>query len=318
MPKAMKNKKTVNHHEIKTKLELENKTKIIAVTGGKGGTGKTLVAIGLANFLCKSNRKVLLVDCDVDSPNIALLLNVKLENKGEVHCFQPNFDKDKCQTCGECQKACPENAILITKQEVPYLFSKLCSGCGACKIVCPYMAIEDSFKVIGWTYEGQVENIDIISGELKIPEPNSAEVVKEVKKRMLEKNQNNKYDYIIIDTSPGAHCDVIRALADSDIAIAVTEPTSFGYHDLELILKLLDKIKIKSKIIINRYNLVKNFDSINNLLKKYNSSILGKIPVDQSILEKYVNQDLLNVDKDISSGFKEIYGITNKLKQEFE
>ena len=57
-------------------------TKTIAVTGGKGGTGKSTVATALAYQLAKNN-KVLLVDLDVDCPNDHLLLGLKrkLEKK---------------------------------------------------------------------------------------------------------------------------------------------------------------------------------------------------------------------------------------------
>ena len=42
-------------------------TKVIAVTGGKGGTGKTLLAVNLA-FILNEIGRTLLVDADVDNP----------------------------------------------------------------------------------------------------------------------------------------------------------------------------------------------------------------------------------------------------------
>ena len=50
------------------------KIKKIAITGGKGGTGKSTVSILLANKLRNENKKVILVDCDVECPNGYLLL----------------------------------------------------------------------------------------------------------------------------------------------------------------------------------------------------------------------------------------------------
>ena len=41
----------------------------IAVASGKGGTGKTTVAVGLALALGKQRRSVQFIDCDVEEPN---------------------------------------------------------------------------------------------------------------------------------------------------------------------------------------------------------------------------------------------------------
>ena len=50
----------------------------IAVTGGKGGTGKSTVATALAVKLSEKN-KVLLVDADVDCPNDDIILSIALK-----------------------------------------------------------------------------------------------------------------------------------------------------------------------------------------------------------------------------------------------
>lgn len=292
-----------------------NKTEIITVTGGKGGTGKSLVALCISSFLSKMGFKILLLDCDVDSPNIALLYKTKLKNKMPVTSFYPVFNEQRCTFCGKCSFACLHKAILAVKNKLPHLYLNLCEGCEACKIVCPYDAIDDGSKLLGWSWEGKIENIDIISGELKINEVNTAAVVKAVKKRAFERNNQEHHDFIITDTSPGAHCDVIRSLIGSDMAIAVTEPTPFGYHDLELIIRLINKMSIPSQIVINRSDLVDGnwFSEIDRLAKLYNSHILGSIPLDQKILEKYVNSDLLNINENISLGFRKIYEITEKI-----
>lgn len=46
----------------------------IAVTGGKGGVGKTTVALNLALVLAKSGSRVLLLDADTDLANVSLLV----------------------------------------------------------------------------------------------------------------------------------------------------------------------------------------------------------------------------------------------------
>jgi len=49
---------------------------VIAVTGGKGGTGKTTVAVNLATALAMGGRRVLLLDGDLGLANVDVLLGL--------------------------------------------------------------------------------------------------------------------------------------------------------------------------------------------------------------------------------------------------
>ncbi len=84
---------------------------IIGVTGGKGGTGKSFFAINLAVALAKKGAKVILLDCDPDSPSDHILLGAERKNKKEVKCLVPVFIKEKCARCGICVKTCQYNAL---------------------------------------------------------------------------------------------------------------------------------------------------------------------------------------------------------------
>lgn len=50
---------------------------VIAVTGGKGGVGKTSTSVNLAISLAKKGRRVLLMDADLGLANIDIMLGVK-------------------------------------------------------------------------------------------------------------------------------------------------------------------------------------------------------------------------------------------------
>ncbi len=52
-------------------------TRVIAITGGKGGVGKSNVAINLAVALAKEGQRVLLLDADLGLANIDILLGLR-------------------------------------------------------------------------------------------------------------------------------------------------------------------------------------------------------------------------------------------------
>lgn len=56
-------------------LMSSHKTKIIAVTSGKGGVGKTNVAVNMAIGYAQQGKKVILIDGDLGLANINVLLN---------------------------------------------------------------------------------------------------------------------------------------------------------------------------------------------------------------------------------------------------
>ncbi|AFH50226.1 Flagellar biosynthesis protein FlhG [Ignavibacterium album JCM 16511] len=53
----------------------KSKNNICAVVSGKGGTGKTVFSIYLSDLLVNRNRKILLIDLDINLANIHFLLN---------------------------------------------------------------------------------------------------------------------------------------------------------------------------------------------------------------------------------------------------
>jgi flagellar biosynthesis protein FlhG len=55
---------------------LTNPVRVIAVTGGKGGVGKTSVAINLATGLAAAGRRVVLLDGDLGLANVDVLLGL--------------------------------------------------------------------------------------------------------------------------------------------------------------------------------------------------------------------------------------------------
>ena len=257
--------------------------KQIAITGGKGGTGKSTVATALAVELSR-RHKVLLVDADVDCPNDHLLLGIERNKIETVNQRIPKWNFGKCTKCGKCAETCKVNAIFALKGKQPIFLEQQCNGCGACVTVCPNQAIGWSKKEIGHIYKGNGQGVDFLSGELKVKEPVSEFVVAALKKA-LEK-EKGKYDFVVVDTAAGTHCDVISALKGCDAAFAVTEPTPLGEHDLKLIINLLKELGIKFEIVLNRFEEGKS-KLIEKVANKKGKKVFAKIPYRKEIMEAY-------------------------------
>jgi len=264
-------------------------TPIVAVTGGKGGTGKTTVAVNLAVALEMYGKRVMLVDLDVDCPNDAVLFRKRLENGEEVTFFKPKINTEKCIKCGKCAEVCLENALIYVKDQFPVFFEELCSGCAACKLICPVDAIEEDHKVLGKVYVSEVNGIKLVSGELKPTEARSPLVAFKTKQKTYEVAEKESFDVILVDTAPGVHNPVVRALQGTDFALAVTEPTPLGAHDLGRILDLTKTLGVSTSIVLNRADIKGGFkEIIYDICKKYNVKIVSEIPFDEKLIEAYV------------------------------
>ncbi|NHN48804.1 P-loop NTPase [Halostella sp. JP-L12] len=57
---------------------------MIAIAGGKGGSGKTTTTLGLARALARTDRSVLAVDADRDMPNLHALAGVPASPSSET------------------------------------------------------------------------------------------------------------------------------------------------------------------------------------------------------------------------------------------
>lgn len=277
---------TLRPEVIKAYHEKAFQTPVIGVTGGKGGVGKTTVAVNIACALADMGHKVALVDADVDAPNAAILLGMTLENPADVFVTMPFIDERKCNACGACVEACRLHALFLPKDKAPVLLGA-CNGCEACFLVCERNAIYRGKKAVGKTFKTSRRNLTLYAGELIPSLQEIVIVVERLKNRAFEEAAD--FDIIVVDTSPGAHCNVIKALQGADKVITVTEPTPLGAHDFELILKLLDIFELKGTALLNRADLPSPQDAIKRIAQEHNITIAAELNTDESLIKSYVS-----------------------------
>jgi len=279
---------------------------IIAVASGKGGTGKTTIAVSLA----LSIENVQFFDCDVEEPNAHIFLKPVIKETFEAFISVPEIIKEKCTLCGKCAEICAYNAIAVikgNKNKKVLVFNNICHGCGACFMLCPNGAIKEVDRKIGVVEKSIAGNIDFIQGKLDIGEPMSPPIIRQIK------NNIDKSKTVIIDSPPGTSCPVITAVKDSDFCLLVTEPTPFGLNDLKLAINTVRKINIPYGVVINRSNL--GDDKTEKYCIEENVPVLMKIPFDRKIAEAY-SKGYSIVDKfpEYKSKFLDLFlNISNKI-----
>ena len=63
-------------HELKEMMSNNRKTRIIAITSGKGGVGKSNLAVNMAIAYAQQGKKVILIDGDLGMANVNVLMNI--------------------------------------------------------------------------------------------------------------------------------------------------------------------------------------------------------------------------------------------------
>ncbi len=254
-------------------LELPSQL-IITVASGKGGTGKTTVAVNLALTLGHVN----VLDCDVEEPNVHTLLELGVIETAEVVLPTPLVDQEVCTLCGQCGEFCAFNAIFVGRKKV-VVYPEICHSCGGCKLVCPERAISEVGRVIGKIHQSDVGGIRLVYGELNIGEPLATPIIKAVKREMNPDSIN------ILDAPPGTACPVIETMEESDFLVLVTEPTPFGLYDLTMAVDVVRQLGIPHGVVVNRAGIGDN--SVQEYCKETEIPILMEIPFDREIAELY-------------------------------
>ena len=72
-------------------LDIEKDTRVIAITSGKGGVGKTNLAVNLAIAMQESGKKVLLIDADIGMANVNVLMG-RVTNRSLVDLLEDEVE----------------------------------------------------------------------------------------------------------------------------------------------------------------------------------------------------------------------------------
>ena len=258
--------------------------KEIVVISGKGGTGKTTITSSLIPYF----QDIVIGDCDVDAPNLQILFNPQNSEKESFYGMKKaKLDKELCIECGRCYEVCRFDAV-----ENP----KKCESCSICEYVCPVGAIKMVDNEAGEIYVSETKYGKMVHACLFPGEENSGKLVAEVRKKAKKIAQDENKKYVLLDGAPGVACNVISSLTGVKKAVIVTEPTLSGLHDLERVLELIERFRIKPYFVINKYDLsVEMANKIEEFLKDKGFEISVKVPFDKRIVKAIGRKEIPSV-----------------------
>lgn len=252
----------------------------LVVISGKGGTGKTTLT---GCFAALNGGDAVLVDADVDAPNLSLITKPQqLESYEFRSSKKAIIDTQKCSACGLCLQLCRFKAILESYCTDPLS----CEGCGVCSRACPERAIAMQDVVSGHWFVSQTSYGKLVHARLGVAEQNSGKMVTVIREKAKKIAAEEKKRYLIIDGPPGIGCPVIASLGGVDAALVITEPTLSGIHDLERVISVCRHFQIPAAVCINRFDLYEeNTRAIEEYCQQESIELVAKIPFDRAFVE---------------------------------
>lgn len=266
--------------------------KQLLILSGKGGTGKTTIA----SAFIKLARAKAYADCDVDAPNLHLIMGLESQPSRKDYCGLPkaSIDPEKCIQCGKCADHCRFHAISSEPVYQVDLYS--CEGCGVCQLVCPVDAVSMDRYVDGDLMLYKDQDAVFSTAQLKMGSGTSGLLVTEVKKQLIQEAEGA--EFAIIDGSPGIGCPVIASISGVDLVLIVAEPSLSGISDMQRVLQTARKFGTKVALCVNKYD---TNEKISATIKEYcveqEIPFVGEIPFDPAAVQT-INEGLTLVDID--------------------
>ena len=277
------------------------KIRQLVVISGKGGTGKTTLCAALSHLL----EKKVVCDTDVDAANLHLLLSPQVkETRDFFGSERAAVDRGKCTRCRRCVDTCRFDAFVFDTDGFPYVREEYCEGCGACLQVCGPLAVKMIPHKSGEFYLSETNVGPMVHARLGIAEDNSGRLVSDVRKAAVKIAQERKLSHVLIDGPPGIGCPVIASITGTSLALAVTEPTVSGAHDLMRILSLTAHFEVPTLVVINKFDI--NTDMSEKIEREAESAgapVVGKIPYHEGVIDAVRRKKTL-----IESGPVEVKG----------
>lgn len=272
----------------------------IAIASGKGGTGKTTLAVNLALKAAESQNTMLL-DLDVEEPNDRIFIQGEEVATNQITRAIPGWDQKACNLCGKCSVWCKYNAIIKLGETIMVL-PQLCHSCYACSELCPVQALPMQQQPLGLIKHSKLGKLDFVESRLDIGLEQASPLI--AQSLNYADTHFSEWKMQILDSPPGTACAMVSAIKTADYVILISEPTPFGLYDLTLAVETVRTLGLPFGVVINRDGIGGN--DIYAYLEQEGITLLAKIPHQREIAELYSHGEIL---------YRKIPAIDKALKQ---
>ncbi len=255
----------------------------VVVVSGKGGTGKTTLTAVLAKAL---SGACVLCDADVDVPDLWILLDPKVQTEEEfIGGDKAHLHRPPCDDCGLCLPVCRFGALSAVEGRIR-VDVRRCEGCGACGIVCPKEAFSLEPAMQGRIFGSETPHGFLWHARLVPGGENSGRLVQILREKSKRTATEQGREWLLVDGPPGIACPAISALTGSSLALAVTEPTQSGLHDLLRLGELAARFRTPMAVVLNRSDLSEEGAvAIREACRRKGWPLLAEIPFLPGIVE---------------------------------
>ena len=271
----------------------------IVIASGKGGAGKTTVTACLAG---QWERDLLLVDADVEAPNLHLLLHPELEEPEPVYLEVPELLSEKCTGCGACRPMCAYGAIAMMGAK-PMYFQDMCHGCGGCFVVCLEQALAVAQRELGALVQGFAiaggKKSVFLMGRTRVGEAMTPPLLRAQERKLAgmlaelaPKLAPEHAPDVLMDAPPGVSCPAMTAARGADAVLLVAEPTPCGFYDFKLAHAAFVQLGRPMAVVVNRAGMEGNADCENELrawCAAAHVPILAELPFERAAANAYAH-----------------------------
>lgn len=271
----------------------------IAFASGKGGAGKTMLTAALHRAWPWPH---ILVDTDVEAPNLHLFTKPDFKDSFQVNLKVPQSINSNCTSCGSCRKICRYGAIAQFGKNLK-LFPDMCHGCGGCFAVCGPRALEEGKRELGQVKEGRLKDGTLyLSGETRVGEVMTPPLLRQLLERLEEHSPKSKLDsYVLVDAPPGVSCPAVTVAKQVDLMVLVVDPSPFGVADFKLAYAAFKSLDLPLLAVLNRTGIAGTLEGereVQAFCAEHGVEVVGNLPFAKDAA-KYLAKGVILADLSI-------------------